>query len=156
MKKKVLAVIGCIAVILFAGCSEDTSEYESKLPVFSDVVFDVDNIYTGETVTATAVQYEKGKLLANASYLWKIDDSSYSSEVNYSMNSNNPTCSFTAPELPGTYTITFKGQYNISGRAGNSSTMSEINKGTVKYDYTPIKGTVTVTKKFTVKQQPGN
>lgn len=162
MKKTFLALMACMACVMFGSCSEDKDDYESKLPVFSDIVFDTETITAGDYVTATAVQHKLGKLLDNTTYYWKLDDPTahstlqYNNAVIYPHNSTNPSCKFRAPELPGTYTITFSGQYSVSGQAGNSSSMAEIAKGTVKYEYTPLKAYVTVTKKFKVVKSAGN
>lgn len=162
MKKTFFALMTCMACIMFGSCSEDKDDYESKLPVFSDITFDTETIIAGDYVTATAIQKKLGKLLDNTTYFWKIDDQTanstlqYNNAVIYPNNSTNPACKFRAPELPGTYTITFNGQYSVSGQAGNSSSMGEIAKGTVKYEYTPIKAYVTITKKFKVVKSTGN
>ncbi len=155
-------MMACTACVLLGACSDDSKDYESKLPIFSDVVFDTETIYTDSYVTATAVQKKQGKLLNTAIYFWKLNDLTanetlqWNSTVLYTQNATNPSCKFRTPDVPGTYILTFQGQYSISGQAGNSSTMGEIPKGTVKYEYTPIKAYVTITKSFRVVSRPNN
>ncbi len=155
-------MMACAACVFLSACSDDSKDYESKLPIFSDVVFDTETIYTGSYVTATAVQKKQGKLLNSTTYYWKLDNQAanetlqWNGTVLYSQNATNPSCKFRAPDVPGTYTLTFRGQYSVSGQAGNSSAMGEIPKGTVKYEYTPIKVYATVTKSFRVVNRPNN
>ncbi|MBQ8099542.1 MAG: hypothetical protein IJ244_08490 [Bacteroidaceae bacterium] len=159
MKRKVF-VLPVLAILLsFAACSEDTSEYESKLPIFSNIVFDSETLYTDMDVQARAVQHSKGKLLDRTQYSWTStipNDSTltWSSTTIYSKDNGDPICKFRTPSVPGSYSITFTGSYNISGQAANGSISGEIPQGTTKYEYTPIKGYVTVRKNFRVLKRP--
>lgn len=154
-KKIILFFVGVFAITFFAACSDD-DDYKSKVPNFSDIEFNVETLYTEQTVVATAVQREKAKLVDRTEYRWYSADMPsdstmrWTNTVLYPSNSTNPTCTFRTPSTPGTYTITFHAIYNISGQAGTSTSSKDIADGTITYEYTPLKGYVTINKTFKV------
>ena len=157
MKKITFILMAFMVCIGFASCSNDDDNYTSKLPDFSDITFSSEVIHASQTVTATAVQHTKGTLLNSTSYAWKIiisGDSAISAStpgVIYDNNSSNPSWTFTAPSISGKkYTLTFQGTYNISGKVDSGSRTAEIENGTASYQWTPIKGIVTINKTFYV------
>lgn len=137
-------------------CSSDDDKYSSVSPKFSDITFTPSEIFPGERVTATAVQYKKGKLLNGTLYNWSISGTSEETNIEnnksllYDNDKSNPICTFTAPSTPGTYTIVFKGEYNASGQSKTSGSTVDISGGTVEYSAGPFKCYVTVTKRFRV------
>ena len=161
MKSLSLCLTAVCLLFLGVSCSEDTEQYESKVPQFSDIVFDKDVIYTEELITAEAIQSVKGKLIDMSEYKWSSSDMPSDSTLHWSLtsviypdNTSNPSCTFRTPDIPGTYHLTFTGKYKTSGRSGNSATVVEINGGTVKYEYTPLCGYVTLSKRFKVVARP--
>lgn len=159
MKKLFPLLLMMSLLAAFTSCSDD-DEYNSSVPTFSDIVFSDSLIYVDQQVTATAIQSKKGKLLDRTDYRWYSNmytpnDStmSYTNAVLYDNNSTNPTCTFHTPSYPGRYSITFHGIYNISGRASNNERVVNNNNTTIVYQYTPLKGYVTITKSFYVRRR---
>lgn len=150
-----------VALLAFAStfsvsCSEDGDEYKSVSPKFSNVTFTPEEIFPGERITATAVQYKKGKLLDRTSYSWSVEgtteDLNIESNKNlfYDNDKSNPTCVFTAPSTPGQYTLVFNAKYNASGQSTTSTSTVSIEGGTVDYTSGPFNCTVVIRKKFRV------
>lgn len=150
-------LLALVTVMMGAVVScDDDDDYNSTLPVFSDITFSEETLYTNQYVTATAVQYKKGKLLDRTTYSWSLSDEDadatlvYNSGVTYDENNSDPVCTFTTPATAGTYTITLTASYNISGRAGNIEEDVDIEDGSASYSVSALKGYATVTKNFTV------
>lgn len=145
-----------VAAVFTLSCSDDDDKYSSTSPKFSDITFTPSEIFPGERVTATAVQYKKGKLLDRTTYAWSISGTDEDLDIEaktalfYDNDKSNPTCTFTAPSTPGTYTIVFKGEYNVSGQSKTSGSSADIVGGTAEYSSGPFKCFATVTKKFRV------
>lgn len=159
MNKLYYFVTVCLLTLTLTACSSD-DDYDSKVPTFSDIVFDQEELYTDQQVVATAVQSKKGVLLDRTDYRWygnmyTPNDSTmkYTNALMYADNSTNPTCTFRTPQYPGVYTIMFHGVYNISGQASSSERTVDNGKVSITYQYTPLKGYVTITKRFTVKKR---
>ena len=159
MNKLFYFFVACSIAMTLTGCSKD-DDYDSKVPTFSDIVFDKDILYTDQQVVATAVQTKTGKLLDRAEYRWygnmynPVDSTMrYTNALMYPTNHTNPACTFRTPSNPGSYSIVFHGIYNISGQAGSSEKVVNNGKASITYQYTPLKGYVTITKSFLVKRR---
>lgn len=152
-----LLVLSIMMMALNTSCSSDDDEYQSKLPMFSDMVANMDVIYTDTTVSITAVQSKKGHLLDRTEYHWYMNNTNnciYSNAATYDNTPSNPTCIFKTPSSPGAYTIIFKGEYNFSGKAGNGSQSGQLANGlSINEEFYPLKGIVTLKKTFIVKQK---
>lgn len=122
MKTRVF--IGSLALLLslpaVISCSED--DYTAYSPEFSDMTFatldgKTENFRVGDKIVATAVQSRIGKYLYKASYEWSSSPATAEHKPKksaiYDNEPVNPTDTivFTAP---ATYTLLFKGRYNIS------------------------------------------
>lgn len=157
MNKITLFFAGIFALCVLTACSDD-DEYKSSMPNFAGILFDADVLYTDQTVVAVAVQNKKAKLVDRVEYSWSAtnmpSDSTMTwspSTVIYDQNSTNPTCTFRTPSTPGKYTITFKGAYNMSGQAGNSTSTVDTGDGSIVYLYSPLRSFVNISKSFTVR-----
>lgn len=151
-------LVTTLAAIVFISCSTE-SEDNVSVPLFSGMEFSRDDLYVGETVDVTAVQYKKGKRLDRTSYVWSCssDEAELSggkSGVFYDSDKSDPSCRIKLPKTPGCYTITLSATYNVSGKIGNSSKTEEL-KGntTVTYTTAPTICNVVIKKVFDVKAQ---
>ncbi len=158
MKKLVqLFILSAVMLVVNTACSSDDDGYQSKLPMFSDISANTEIIYTNQSVQFTAVQSRKGQLLYNADYKWYLDSESNcvsSTSATYDKKPDNPVCTMTAPSTPGRMTVIFKGEYKFSGKAGNGEQSGNVGNMTVKEEFYPLKGIVTLKKTFIVYQQP--
>lgn len=145
-----------VAAVFAVSCSSDDDKYNSVSPKFSEITFTPSDIYPGELITATAVQYKKGKLINRSSYSWSISGTTEDLNVSgnrslfYDNDKSNPTCTFTAPSTPGTYTIEFNGEYNASGQFKPTGDSVYIASGNISYMTGLYKSYVTVKKRFRV------
>lgn len=146
-------VMGAVATFGFTSCSED-SDSNVQIPQFSGIEFSGD-MTAGSSVTATAVQYKKGKYLDRTTYKWACDEAQEIggalAGVFYDSNKTDPYCTMILPSTPGTYTVKFTATYNVSGKAGNYTKEADIKGGTVTYTSSPFTCTVEISQKFTVK-----
>lgn len=121
---KTRAIVGgFVSLFVLSGlfsCSED--DYTAFSPEFSDMTFatldgETEEFHVGDKIVATAVQSRIGKYLYKATYEWKSTPETAEHRPKkgavYDNDPVNPTdtITFTAP---ATYTLTFKGRYNIS------------------------------------------
>ena len=143
MKKFVFVMMSLVC--LCTGCGDDSDEYVSVLPSFSDITFDTDQLYTGMTVTATAVQATKGKLL---------DTTTAKVTVIYDNDNGDPVFKFKVPKVavtrPSTITVKFEGRYNISGQGCKVAESAHATGLSVQSVPSSVTGTVRLSKTFTV------
>jgi len=116
------------ALFLTASCSEDWDDpkYQSRSPMFSALMLEnldetADGTFrTGAPIVATAVQSRTGSLLYKADYTWtsSAQDATHKfrNSVVYDYENGNPTDTVTFA-TPGTYTLTLKARYHVSGNA---------------------------------------
>ena len=150
MKKFVFVMISLVC--LCTGCDDD---YVSVLPSFSDITFDTDQLYTGMTVTATAVQATKGKLLDRTTYDWVVNDTTTAKvTVIYDNDNGDPVFKFKVPKVavtrPSTITVKFEGRYNISGQGCKVAESAHATGLSVQSVPSSVTGTVRLSKTFTV------
>lgn len=152
-----VAAMVCGLVFIAGACSSDPdNDSKSTLPRFSGIMFTPSTLTAGTTVTATAVQAKKGKLLDRTQYSWSFssEEGSLNSDkrgVFYTNDNADPTCRVTLPTTPGTYTLTFTGVYNVSGHADNATESQDIEGGQVVYTTSPLTCSVVITRKVQVK-----
>ena len=134
------------ATFSLLSCSENTDS-KVVVPQFSGITFSSD-LTAGNEVTATAVQYKKGKYLDRTTYKWTFEGAQQigggEAGVFYDSNKSNPSCSIILPETPGQYTITMLATYNTSAKIGNSVKEVDIKGGTITYTTSPITCTVMI------------
>lgn len=133
-----------MATALLAACSEDwdSPEYQSRSPMFSAMTLknlegEDDGVWrAGVPIVATAVQSRTGSLLYKAVYEWTCSSEDvthkYRSTVVYDNENDNPTDTLTFAQ-PGSYRLTFRGRYHISGNAEMLNGSEAIPDGTVTY-----------------------
>ena len=153
MKKIVFVMMSLVC--LCTGCGDDADDYVSVLPSFSDITFDTDQLYTGMTVTATAVQATKGVLLDRTTYDWTVDDTTSTSvRVVYDNDNGDPVFKFKVPKVavkkPSSITVRFEGRYNVSGQGCRAAESEHAAGLSVQSIPSPITGTVILSKTFTV------
>ena len=153
MKKFVFVMMSLVC--LCTGCGDDSDEYVSVLPSFSDITFDTDQLYTGMTVTATAVQATKGKLLDRTTYDWVVNDTTTAKvTVIYDNDNGDPVFQFKVPKVavktPSTITVKFEGRYNISGQGCKVAESAHATGLSVQSVPSSVTGTVRLSKTFTV------
>ena len=153
MKKLFLWTAAVMMGIILLGSCEDDNDVKSKLPVFSDIVFDTDVLRAGETVTATAVQSQKGKLLDRTEYTWKNNDTTVVRNLIYGQKGSdgNPSWTFVVPSNVRTLNLTFTGRYNLSGQPSNQNGSQSIPSGSVVYQMASLVGYVTITKSVRIE-----
>ena len=157
--KKYFGIIACVfCLTLWVGCEDDsdnTSDYTSVLPAFSDITFDTDQLYAGMTVTATAVQSKKGKLLNRTTYDWYVNDTTTQHVgIVYDQNNGDPIFTFKVPAVsitrPTSITIKFTGKYSVSGSSCKAAATEHAAGLTIVSEPSTIEGTVRLTKTVTV------
>lgn len=156
--KKLCYSITAIAIALTCvffteSCSEDTNKL-SRLPEFSGISLSSETLNAGETITAIAVQYKKGKYLDRTTYTWTCEGAELSGAttgVFYDSNSKDPDCQIKLPSEPGSYTIKFEATYNFSAKANNSTKEVDCQGGTITYTSSPLTGYVKITRTIRVK-----
>lgn len=136
-----LVSLSLLAVL--TSCSEDSDnpKYQSRIPTFSDVTFEVidadhSDIRVGDRVVATAVQSSKGKLLDRTTYTWTSSDENiahkYKQGAVYDADNVNPTDTFTVSST-GRIRLTMTAKYQVSGQYQLYNRTDEIEDGSVTY-----------------------
>ena len=154
--KKIVLVMSCLPIIpLWVGCGDDENDYVSILPSFYDITFDTDQLYAGMTVTATAVQSRKGKLLDRTTYDWEVNDTiSKHDGLTYDASNGDPTFTFKVPEAsktrPTSITVKFTGKYGISGSNCKIVSTEHAMGLSVVTEPSQIEGKIRLSKTFTV------
>ena len=140
---------------VFTSCSEDKDEYLSRLPQFSDITFDTETLYSGQTVTARAVQSTTGKMLEKTDYSWVINDSIKKSQtVVYDKQTDDPFFTFTIPENTQILSISFTAKYRPYGASGcQIPDGTSISGGSISYNGSALVGEATITKTVRVYTQ---
>ena len=166
MRKISLTYIAFVLTLLIVSCSEhsDEDKYQSRVPRFSKIVAQNNEILVGETIVFTAVQREQGNLLDRTSYKWTITPENVSKNkasvpINGVYDGINPTDTvvFTTP---GRYTVKLQADYHGMGNVtyfeqdetleggGKAKYSANTNTGTgVNRDYLHA----TLTESFVVK-----
>lgn len=147
MKKFLSRFAALTAILLVTGmwvsCSDNSEDgkYASLAPRFSDLTLvgsdGTTTLKTGDKIVATAVQEQQGRLLYKATYEWQTSLTNgvthlYTKGVVYDHTPINPTDTIVF-ELPGRYTLTFKGKYWISGGCTPISEVVSIPSGKITY-----------------------
>ncbi len=149
--------IGLTALALALAACGDDKDYTSHPPLFSDMTFNGDILYAGDTLIATAVQSRTAQLVDRTTYSWELTqdgetvdvDHHYIDQVVYPYAPQNPTDTLVI-ETPGVYTLTLKADYNISGQSDGSTFSTNITNGTVTCSASLFRFMMTITKRFRV------
>ena len=147
MNKLILALSALL--LLLTACSEHTNDekYRSDCPRFASMQISSEVIRVGTPVTFTCVERQAGKLLDRTTYNWTALPAE---NVNITItqpegciyDGANPSCTFAFPQ-PGTYTITFQGDYKGSGQVNYFETTEMLDDGetTARYSANTSTGT---------------
>lgn len=126
--KHFTANVSLLPGLLLAGLSlaacDDSDDYASHPPYFSDITFSPDTVRAGETFVATAVQSSAGTLLDRTTYTWTLSQNGeevdvahrYTTGGVYPYLPSNPTDTLTIGTA-GSYVLTLVARYNISGQS---------------------------------------
>lgn len=128
---------------VLSSCSEDSDdpEYQSVIPEFSDMTFEVlgesrDRIHVGDQIVAKAVQKKRGRLLDRTTYSWTSSQEDlvhrYTQQNVYDADKSDPTDTLTVTQA-GRIRLTMTAKYQVSGQYKNYNRTEEIEDGNVTY-----------------------
>lgn len=150
--------VAVLSLSALTSCSND-DEYNSEIPRFSDVeIVSLDgsqNISVGKAFVVTPTESKSGKLLDRTKYQWTSTPEGithkYATTVVYGTKGSSPSDTIVAT-TPGTYTLSFRGEYQVSGLNLNYDESQETPSG-AKITYKTLswqKYEVTITKDIVV------
>ena len=152
-------ILAALAISVFLTGCENDEQYQSHPPIFSDITFNSDTIYAGDTIVATAIQSQGATLVDRTTYEWTLTQNGnpvdtkheYVKEVVYPNSPSNPTDKFTV-EQPGTYNLTLEACYNISGQSDGATYSNFSQDGSFSYSCTAslFRYVITLNKRITV------
>lgn len=115
--------LAAVSLWAFTACED---EHYSVLPAFGGFRLEPAAWHSGDSVTVTAVQQQRGDLIYRAKYTWRVECAETSLvdttiTVVYDNDKSDPRVGFRIPAgMIGSAEVSFKAEYSYSARAPKS------------------------------------